>query len=253
MDSSQPPGTEEPELRIDDLARTAGVTTTTIRLYQSKGLLPGPRLVGRTGYYGRAHLTRLRTIAQLQEQGFSLAGIAALLQRWEGGGRLSDLVGPEEQLGALLGRRTEVVLDAAELLSRFPAGSMEPAQVQRAAALGLVEATAEGRFRVPDARFLDTGAALAQLGVPPAEILDEWEAVSAMTDEIADRFADLFERRVLPDAWRDELGGDRATGLVASLGADLARLRELGEQVLLAALDDSLARVAARRFEELVA
>ena len=38
------------DMRVDDLARAAGVATTTIRLYQSKGLLPPPRLVGRTGY-----------------------------------------------------------------------------------------------------------------------------------------------------------------------------------------------------------
>ncbi|MHB1139051.1 MAG: MerR family transcriptional regulator, partial [Microthrixaceae bacterium] len=52
----------EQEMRVDDLARAAGVATTTIRLYQSKGLLQPPRLVGRTGWYGEAHLARLNVI-----------------------------------------------------------------------------------------------------------------------------------------------------------------------------------------------
>jgi DNA-binding transcriptional MerR regulator len=236
------------ELRVDDLARAAGVTTTTIRLYQSKGLLPAPRLVGRTGYYGPAHLTRLRTIAQLQEQGFSLAGIGALIRRWEQGGQLADLVGAEEQVGGLLGRRREVVLDPAELVDRFPTAAMEPALLQRAARLGLVDTTDDGRLRVPDARFLDSGAALAHMGIPLEDILAEWEALSEMTDRVAGRFADLFERDLLPADWRERLGPDDAVELAATLD----RLRTLGEQVLLAALDDSIARVAASRFAELV-
>lgn len=236
------------EYRVDDLARTAGVTTTTIRLYQSKGLLPPPRLVGRTGYYGQAHLTRLRVIAQLQEQGFSLAGIAALIQRWESGGGLAGLLGAEVEVGDLLGRRTEVILDAPELLARFPAGSMQPELLQRAGAMGLVEVTEDGRFRVPDERFIESGAALAKMGVPLGEILDEWAAVSTMTEAVAERFANLFERHLLPGSWRDGLDEEQ----VAELASTLGRLRSLGEQVLLAALDDALVRVTADRFEELL-
>ena len=37
------------EYRLDELARRAGVASTTVRLYRSKGLLARPRLEGRTG------------------------------------------------------------------------------------------------------------------------------------------------------------------------------------------------------------
>ena len=121
-------------MRVDDLARAAGVATTTIRLYQSKGLLPPPRLVGRTGYYGDAHLTRLEVIARLQDEGFSLAGIASLLERWERGEELADVVGAEEQLGGVFGHRQAITLTAEELLERFPPGAMQPEFIQRAAA-----------------------------------------------------------------------------------------------------------------------
>lgn len=246
-DADEPVTETDHEYRVDDLARAAGVTTTTIRLYQSKGLLPPPRLVGRTGYYGAAHLTRLGVIGQLQEQGFSLAGIAALIQRWESGGGLAGLLGAEQEVNNLLGRRTAVILDAPELLARFPAGSMEPELIQRAGAMGLVEVTDDGRFRIPDERFIESGAALAQMGVPLVDILDEWAALSTMTDAVASRFADLFERHLLPDSWQEGLDEEQ----VADLAADLRRLRTLGEQVLLAALDDALARVTASRFAEL--
>lgn len=236
------------ELRVDDLARKAGVATTTIRLYQSKGLLPPPRLVGRTGWYGQTHLARLRVIARLQEQGFSLAGIAALVARWEQGGDLADLFDAEDQIGSLLGHRQATVLTAEELLARFPDGAPEASLIQRAASLGLVEATEDGRFRVPDVRFLDTGAALARLGVPLDVVLDEWEHLSAVTDGVAERFATLFEEHLLPTDWRAGLDAGHAAELAATLG----QLRAVGERVLDAALDDSLARVAAARFAELL-
>lgn len=235
-------------IRVDELARRAGVATTTIRLYQSKGLLQPPHLVGRTGYYDDAHLTRLEVIARLQGEGFSLAGIGKLLEGWEAGAELGDLVGAEAELGGLLGRGQELVLTADELLARFSPDLLDPAAIQRAAAIGLVELTDDGRFRIADARFLDTGAALAGLGVPIAVILDEWEQLSAMTDQVAERFAALFEEHLLPEDWRDGLDADATRRLAATL----AQLRATSESVLLATLHRSIARVAAARFAELL-
>lgn len=242
------PTTTDGEYRIDDLAREAGVPSTTIRLYQTKGLLPPPVLVGRTGWYSGAHLERLRLIARLRAQGFSLAGIAALLERRELGGDLDDLLGSDERLAGLLRRRRPTEVTPHELLERFPTQSMSPELMQRAGALGLLEVTATGTVRVPDARFLDAGSALAQMGVPLERILDEWQALSEMTDDVAARFSDLFESTLLAPDWRERLDAERIDELSELLG----RLRQLGEQVLLAALDDSITRVASERFAELL-
>ena len=38
-------------LTIDELAQRTGTSSRNIRAYQAKGLLPGPQLEGRTGYY----------------------------------------------------------------------------------------------------------------------------------------------------------------------------------------------------------
>jgi DNA-binding transcriptional MerR regulator len=69
----------EPEWRIDELARRAGVTVDTIRYYAREGLLPPPRKAGRNKLYGRDHLDRLARVRELQSQRFSLAAIRALL------------------------------------------------------------------------------------------------------------------------------------------------------------------------------
>jgi DNA-binding transcriptional MerR regulator len=236
------------EMRLDDLAAAAGVASSTIRLYRQRGLLPPPRLVGRTGWFGPAHLARLRLIARLQEQGFSLAGIGHLLESWEEGRDLTDLVGMEATLDDLLGSRAVLVLTPAELIDRFPTGVLTPEHLQRAVALGLVEPTDDGRVRVRDPRFLEAGAALADLGVPTGVILDEWEQLARHTDAVAERFVAVFEDHVLAEGWRDHLDAET----VATLAASLRRLQHLAGQVTLAALDASVAKVGARRLGELV-
>lgn len=65
--------------RIDDLARTAGLTVDTVRYYQREGLLPPPRREGRHVLYGPEHLARLERVRELQEKRFSLAAIRSLL------------------------------------------------------------------------------------------------------------------------------------------------------------------------------
>jgi DNA-binding transcriptional MerR regulator len=236
------------EYRLDDLARRAGVASTTVRLYRSKGLLDPPRLEGRTGWYDDRHLERLRLIARLQEQGFSLAGIATLLERWAQGDGLDALVGVEAELGTLLGDAHAVEMEPAELLARFPAGAMTPELMRRAAALGIVTPASDGRLRVSDRRFVESGSALAQLGIPLDVVLDEWEALVTQTDDIARRFIALFEERLAPAGWQDGLDPASARDLTATLG----QLRATAGLVLDAALDASLARLGRERLGALL-
>jgi DNA-binding transcriptional MerR regulator len=236
------------ELRLDELAQQAGVASTTVRLYQAKGLLAPPRLEGRTGWYDESHLSRLRLIARLQAEGHSLAGIAHLLKRWEEGHSLDTVVGIEAELDALLGDVHAVVLDPAQLVNHFPAGSLTPELMTRATELGLVQATGDGNLRVADRRFLDTGAALAHLGVPLADVLDEWEELVQHTDQLAHRFIDLFERHLAPQGWQDNLD---AAG-TRDLATTLTRLQTTARQVTVAALDSSLARTGRERLGQLI-
>jgi len=236
------------EYRLDDLARRAAVASTTVRLYRTKGLLPAPRMEGRTGWYGEAHLSRLRLIARLQNDGYSLAGIANLLHQWEQGRSLDAVIGVEAQLDALLGDVHAIDLEPSEMFERFPDGAMTADVVQRAASMGLVQPTANGKVRVADRRFLDTGSELAHLGIPADVILDEWEALVAHTDDIAARFVALFEAYIAPADWRGALSSDSAVELAGML----AKLQSTARQVLLAAVDDSLARVGRERLGELV-
>lgn len=237
------------ELRIDDLAHRTGVPTTTIRLYQHRGLLPGPRLAGRTGWYSAHHVDRLALIARLRDDGHSLAGIKQLLDSWEDGAGLDEVVGAEAGLAALLGGRQAVTLTFAELAEVLPLDAVEPATLQAAVDAGLVELTSDGRATIPDRRFLDAGPALVALGIDSATVVQEWAALTASTDAIAQRFVELFERELLPH------GGDDLDALdgpqIRALAADLERLHRIAGQVVQCALDASLARLARDRLRVL--
>src|SRR5690242_3751536 len=87
-------------MTIEELSSRSGVTTRNIRAYQSRGLLPAPvsRPGQRSAFYTAEHLARLRLVNRLQERGFSLAGIADLLQAWGGGQSLEQVLGIESAI-----------------------------------------------------------------------------------------------------------------------------------------------------------
>lgn len=89
MTQSAPPG----RWTIDELAALAGTTSRNVRAFQSRGLLPHPHLVGRTGRYDHRHRARLEAILRLQRRGYSLAAIADLAAVWEQGGTLDEVLG----------------------------------------------------------------------------------------------------------------------------------------------------------------
>src|SRR5215813_9793048 len=89
MDASH----EEDVMTVDELARSARLPVRTIREYQTMRLLPPPSKRGRVGLYGDEHRRRLDLIARLQKRGYSLAGIKDLLDAWETGTNLPDVLG----------------------------------------------------------------------------------------------------------------------------------------------------------------
>jgi DNA-binding transcriptional MerR regulator len=197
------PMAAEPEaLTIDDLAREAGTTTRNVRAYQTRGLLPPPKLVGRVGYYGEEHLVRLRLIARLQERGYSLAAIDDLVHAWSEQKSLADLLGFAHELGPDDHDEREVVVSEADLAARFPMIVGDDSLIARSVALGIAiptgpEAHGVAQFRIPSPRLLDVGHALVQIGVPLSEVLDVLAALRSHADEIASSMVRMFTRHVI--------------------------------------------------------
>jgi DNA-binding transcriptional MerR regulator len=185
-------------LTIDDLAARTGVSVRNVRYYQTIGLIPPPRVVGRTGYYDERHVDRLALIDELQQEGLNLRGIGFLL-----GG--ADSVGSDElrslKRAVLDGWVTErpQSVPTAELLERLDLDEADEATVARAIELGLVEPAAgeADRWRVLMPTVLQAGAALHALGVPSQRSLD---ALAVMRDHLRTIglvFVELFDDAVL--------------------------------------------------------
>lgn len=79
MPNEKPDGTAEGPT-VTDLAAMVGMTPRNIRAYQSRGLLFPPEIHGRKARYTGAHVARLKLIASLQREGFTLASIKRLLE-----------------------------------------------------------------------------------------------------------------------------------------------------------------------------
>lgn len=175
--------------RVEELAAEAGVGVDTVRYYQGMGLLPPTGREGRAAVYGAAHLTRLRTIRALADDGFTLAQIKRLLDE-SGHPLLASLAG------------SAVGLTRAELAER---SGLAPALVDIAASAGLIEPLdgedgegGEGGERFPPdvAPMLAAGVSLLEAGFP----LDELAALATRhatgVESVVDEAIDLFSEHV---------------------------------------------------------
>src|SRR4051794_24744043 len=108
------------ELTIEELARETGMTVRNIRNHQSRGLLPPPDVRARIGYYGAAHVERLRMIREMQADGFNLEAIRRLLTE----GAADSLVGLKRAATAPFETETAEIITAEELVERF--GDVHP-------------------------------------------------------------------------------------------------------------------------------
>ncbi|MDX1995082.1 MAG: MerR family transcriptional regulator [bacterium] len=68
------------ELSIGEVARQAGIRTSTLRYYESIGLLPAPHRVSGRRRYDASVLQRLAIIRTAQQAGFTLGELRVLLE-----------------------------------------------------------------------------------------------------------------------------------------------------------------------------
>src|SRR6187549_2381072 len=80
-----------PAMQVGDLARESGKTVRAIHLYEQLELLkPAARSKGRYRLYGPEALVRIRWIGKLQDLGFSLTDIKAIVRDVEQHGSASS-------------------------------------------------------------------------------------------------------------------------------------------------------------------
>lgn len=231
---------EGDEFVVEELARRTGVSVRSLRSYQSRQLLPPPSLRGRTGYYGAAHLARVRLIQDLRAAGLKLDGIARMLD---------DDVRTDDQLlaftqqargmfGAGGGQPRTTTLE--ELVDRFRIGPDDALEVlEGAVRLGLLRETPEGEIEELAPRLLAAGeAAMATLDLTAVEALDLLGRLRTHADGVARIYVELFLERV----WEPFVASGRPPARWDDVQRSLDALRQLATEALDATFDLAMAR-----------
>lgn len=229
----------EEEWSVDDLARLAGTTVRNVRLYQERGLLPPPRRDGRRGWYGEAHLGRLRLILSMLRRNYPLTAIRELVEAWEAKRSLGDVLGFEEALAQPFTTEQPRAVSPAELAELFP--GIDPDSARLALELELVvPAPAGGGLVAPSPALLEAGAQLAADGVPIPAVMEVAADIRVATDKLADRFVSLFVEHV----WQPFVKAGMPVEDLPRITEALARQRPLATEAVLAALAHAMQRKA---------
>ena len=235
MGEAVPDEGTDPELTVDELAARAGVTVRNLRAYAARGLLPPPRMVGRTGFYGREHIARLLLVREMLAEGYSLAMIERTLASAPPSASSATLALHRALLSPWLPPEPEDTTGE-ELAAR--AGVPEDSEVvDRLVELGIVQRLGGGGLRVMDPALLTAGLQMVALGVPPAALIDAQTQVNARVREIAQ----IYVRMFLDSGWQSRLDDLAPSDRLDAVRTTMAGLPPTAAQALLAAFRTEMA------------
>ena len=230
-----PEESDDAELTVDQLAARVGVTVRNVRAYAARGLLPPPRLVGRTGYYGREHVARLLLVREMLAEGYSLNMIERTLASAPADASSATLALHRALLAPWLPPEPEETTSP-ELAAR--AGVPEDAGLIDALLdLGLLERLDGGRFRVLDPALLTAGLQVVELGVPPAVLI----ATQARVNELVRTIAQTYVAMYVDTSWRAFVDAGAPAEQLDSVRATVARLQPVAAQAMLATFRTEMA------------
>jgi len=176
-------------LTIDELARETGMTVRNVRAHQSRGLLPPAEIRVRTGYYSSEHVARLKTIQELQAEGFNLKAIERLVEASNGSSEA--LFEFRRALLTSFSQEEPELATTAELEQRL-GGPFDAKTQRKAEKLGLIKHLGGDRYEVPSPTLLAAGEELVSLGIPVNHALAVGERINRHSRAIAQAFVKLF-------------------------------------------------------------
>lgn len=244
-----PSGDQTPhEYTIDQLAWTVGATVRNVRAYQERGLLPAPEKRGRTGIYTDAHLARLRMIQRLLDRGYTLNSIGELLQAWQQGRELGDLLGLEDAVTRPFVEEIPDYTTNAELVKRFK--SFSPELVKQAIELDILVPEGRNRYRVNSPRLLHAGEELNRIGIPLAKLFEVVGGLRGNVERVAEMLVQLVAEYVFDRHWKDTLPSKDEVGNLAEVIWRLRPLVDMAVQPEVArAMEKALEKILGDRLE----
>jgi DNA-binding transcriptional MerR regulator len=227
---------------IDRLAAHAGMTVRNVRAHAARGLLPAPRMQGRTGFYGAEHLARLELITHLQTEGFSLAAIERLVEAAPNQSAERALA---QYLEMLAPWRAEepVEMDHGEFTSWLGG---EVASFDALVGAGMAEELADGRIRVHSPEMVRAGAEAARLGLPIDALLRTRREVMDRLDEVADGFVDLFRGTL----WKEFVAAGLPVERLDEVRHAVASLQPIAARTVMSAFRETMPRAVGELVRE---
>lgn len=214
------------EFSVGELARTARTSVRNVRAYQDRGLIPPPERRGRKGVYGQEHLSRLRIIGQLLTRGYTLNSIGEMLQAWDQGHGLAELLGLETAVSSPWTDEAPAHYSLVDLVRMFGT-RFSTRWLARADELGVLKVDGT-RFRAPSPRMLQAGAELAKAGIPMDDLLEVVVSLRANVERAAEEMVLLVERHIV-ERYGDEM---LPAEDMSQLGDLIWRLRPLVEMAV---------------------
>jgi DNA-binding transcriptional MerR regulator len=170
---------------IDELAARSGMTVRTIRAHQSRRLLHPPRRVGRRSVYDDSHVERLALIRRLQNSGFSLAAIRALVQAGSEAGELALAWHAEAVTMRFLpgdgADEAKLAIEPEGLTALL----RQPGALDALAQYGITRRDRRGAWQGTHPALVEAGRRARELGLPSDDITRVQLAVAERAEAIA--------------------------------------------------------------------
>lgn len=232
-------------MTIDELAHASGVSSRSIRYYQTRGLLPAPTVKGRTGLYDQRHVERLELIQELQAEGLNLQAIGWLLSG-SGGVDSDELRRLKRAILDGWVQDQPALVEVDDVLEELDIDDIDGASVRRAIELRLIEPAEDegdedGRWRVLLPAVLAAGRELNQMGVATSRALDVLEEMRKHAKAVAKAYVRMFDEVVVAP-W-DERG--RPADEWPAIREAVERIRPLAGEALLSVFNQVMADAVA--------
>lgn len=232
------PSDSSPQMTIDQLAASVGMTVRNVRAYAGRGLIPPPHLAGRTGYYRQEHVSQLLLIRDLLERGYTLAAVEKVVKRQPAAtaGHALDLLSTLEDP---LGQAEEPEEMSTEALLRLAGVEEETGFLDRLVEMDLLERVSEGRVRLMRPFVVRAGAKAMALGFDRGAVLALLPLLGEHLHVIAQRFVDEFRAQI----WKPFAEGGFPEERWPAMLESIRTLLPVASQAVLAVFRDELNKV----------
>ena len=232
------------DLTVDQLAQRVGMTVRNVRAYAARGLLPPPRLVGRTGYYGSEHVARLTLVRDLLAQGYTLAAVQKSVA-----GDASPLA-LHRALMAPFQPDAPQETDVATLAARAGTDDVEATRLvaQELARMGVLELLDDDQLRVLDPPLLDAGVRGVRLGLPAPELVAAQQQVVELVEQAAEAYVRMFRETV----WAQFVAEGMPTDGWPRILSVVEGLQPVAAQAVLASFRSAMAAAVADEVENVL-